>query len=337
MALEVPQAFLTKDEHHRYQEPQDRLYRLPPNHLQDLRDVARGVEESDAGVCCSYLVDSMSGEGSDFDEHALNALERFAEQSMTIDFVTEMFGVPVVSHWRSRIQRCRRAIARLHAQGDSRSVSILFVAYGYPDPLAKQLPELEQLGPVLGSLARYTDAVEGKRLELVKQEAARLRAGWAGPSAMPGDDDGRWAAVFDLVHERDARARADRLIGSVDALRAALAPFAEPMPQPRWVPGARHETHTEVKLENPMQLEGRRAARKEREAHHKERKATFVSQVWIEALKMLSGAEKAYHEAWLRSATIGGHGRAKEPGALPRRRDVHAPPSRVRGSGWSST
>lgn len=340
--LGVPRAHLTKDEHRRYEPAEDRIYRLPQNHAQDLRDVARGVEESDAGVCCSYLVDSMSGEGADFDEHALSAVERFAEQAMSFDFVTEMLGVPVVSRWRERVRRCRRALRLLHEGGDSRSVSVLMVAHGYPDPIAAAAPELLAMGP-LGSLARYVDATEGRRQELVRREAAALRRGWGLRHAVPEDagGDGRWQNLHDFLAEKDSRRMADAVVTSADALRDAFAPFSEPAPRPRFLRGEERELHVEVRPEPPPAFEARKEARRAREAAHRARRDAFAVAVRVDALKMISAAERAYHAAWLRSASSGEGGRARAGRDLERAeiyRGAEPAPvasARARGAGWS--
>lgn len=308
MALKVPETFLSKDETRRYADPELARFHLPPNHLADLRDVARGVEETDAGVCCSYLVDSMSGEGSDFDEHALNALERYAEQALTFEFLSETFGAPVVASWRARIQRCRRAVAALHLAGNHTAVSVLFVAYGYPDPILRQLPDLLELGYVLAPLAKYTDAVEERRVELVRS----LSLSAVRPS------------VVDLVAVRERAAWLDRTVSSGDALRAALSAFPEPPP-------------VQKVTESYAAFEARKAARKDRELAWRERRVSFLSAVRGEALRMLSAAEKAYHDAWLRSAaprTSAQGFRAKR--SYERRREPVIPPARLRGSGWST-
>lgn len=340
MALKVPDAFLS-DTRRVAPPEEERLYRLPANHVQDLRDVARGVEESDAGVCCSYLVDSMSGEGSDFDEHALNALERFAEQSLSFEFLAEMFGAAVVSHWRARVSRCRRALDRLRRAGEHGNACVLFVAHGYPDPLVRQIPELADLGPLLGSLARYTNATEERRLELVRAESARSSRA---PGTVPEDavSGERWAALYDLVHMREVRASVDRILSSSDALRAALAVFPEPEPVPGFVLAGDAPADGEGprlrRKESAREFEARKASRKERQTAHRDRRDAFVTAVRIDAAKMLSRAEKAYHEAWLRSAERGETGSfsGRFSSRFSRSTPI-VPPARVRGAGWGST
>lgn len=325
MALEVPDAFLTRKPQPHPRHPSeaspDGIFRLPPQHIPVLRDVARGAEESDAGLCCTYLIDTMGGEGADFDEHALHAIERFAEHAMNVSVLEHHFGA-VVSNWRARILRSRRAIACLRHHDDQRSANVIMVAYGYPDPLARQYPELAAWAAV-GNLARYTDHVEDHRQELVKAEAMTERRTFNAPTKDPGrgwrgvdrtkDEIDRTAGddriqtgsekaraaiavgldatqgnrgVVDLVRYRQRLRFADQAITSADALRAGLAPFDEPLAD-------------QAPDESRAAFEARKATRKERESAHRDRKATFLSHVHGQAVRMLSAAERAYHAAWI--------------------------------------
>jgi hypothetical protein len=276
-------------------------FRLAAHHVEVLRDVARGAEESDAGLCCSYLADVMSGEGADYDEHALTAVERFADRATEVLAIDIGQSVTAVSKWRGRVLRCRRALRRLRLAGDHKSASVLLVAYGYPDPLVRQIPELARFPAEHASLARYTDAVEARRKEMVEQEARALH-----PPPAPGDryreggdlrgmaerdgfDPEEFAKLVDLGRYRDKLAWADRAIGSADALRAALAPFGEPRP-PQGQDEPRHV------------FEARLAAARDRHAGHKARVEQFVTELKIEARRMLLTAERAYHACWLQSA-----------------------------------
>lgn len=301
MALEVPETFLSVTPGKRAARPTEeaRLFRLPPNHVLDLRDVARGVEESDVGVCCSYLVDSLSGAGADFDETALYDIERYVESALTADYLGELFGLRI-RNWRERLLRCRRALRRMHERGETESVAVLHVAHGYPDPFVRAFPELDKFGPI-ASLVRYTDAVEEKRQELVSFEA-RAKARNFGDRYRRSTEDGglrelaendgydpdEFANLIDLIERRDKRAFADRAISSGDALRSALAPFGEP-------PIVRREN------EAVLSFEARKASRKEREAAAREKKEAFLVRAKIEATRVLERAEKRYHEAWLRT------------------------------------
>lgn len=288
---------------HRNGQDEHRPFRLTQARIQDIRDVARGVEESDVGVCCSYLVDTMGGEGADYDEHALNLVERFVDSALDFGTETDPYGTlmkhPVIRAWRGRLQRTRRTFAALRHAGDHRSADILFVAHGYPDPLARSL--IDELGEKLqdcpiSALARYTDVVEEYRLLLARAEAKRS-------SFKPGDRylangtlhalavaDGRepekLAQLVNFSAYLESHARADRCISSGDALRHALAVFAEPAP-------------VQAPEEGRLAFEARRAARKERKEQHDNKRSSFLTQVRIQATKMLSRAEKAYHDAWL--------------------------------------
>lgn len=321
MALEVPRAFLSDDRPRPRPTEEERSYRLPPAHVQVLRDVARGVEESDVGVCCSYLVDSTSGEGADYDEHALNRLERFCEQSLTFDHLGALFGTAVVASWRSKVQRCRRTIIRLRERGDQHSANVLMVAHGYPDPIVAQLPDLGTFGP-LASLVRYTDEVERRRAELARAEAVTTTRRWVPETRMgrewrgvdmsadeikrdlgdartqTGSEKARAAmslgldarqgnaGVIDLVKHRQRLEWADRSTSSGDALRASLVTFHEPPAVQR-------------PLESHGAFESRKESRKAREQAHKDKRSAFLTQVRIEAMRMLSDAEQRYHGAWL--------------------------------------
>lgn len=318
MALNVPESFLT-DRRARPANANDdapSLFRLAPHHAQTLRDVAQGVEESDVGLACSYLVDQSSGEGADYDEHALDAIERYVDRAVGWDQVDFGRFVPALRQWRQRLGRCRRALRRLRERGDHESANVLMVAHGHADPIVRQLPELARLGAALGSLARYTDVVEARRRDLAKQLAAdagrrfdaplrRLGAELRGldPAtdaverqsgseraraalAMGLDAAAGNARVVDLARVRDRHRWADRSVASSDALRDALAPFCEPAVV--LAPG-----------EPKLAYEARRAAREARKDAHRDRAGAFVTALRLEAARMLSDAERAYHAAWL--------------------------------------
>ncbi len=318
MAATVSRVYLASVQHGRSEggDTDRTYYRLSEDREQDLRDVALGVEETNAGVCCRYLVDQLAGGGghADVDDdgyvHHLEAVERFVERYG--DFGKHR----LVRDWRNRMARCRRALARLSLAGLHRHVSVLHVAHGQPDPLARQFPELDSWGP-LASLARYTDAVERVRLEMARAEAAsRARASAYVPAAerpenrsSPGALLGglreavaqmgetheifrlaakhapkgtprrstvtreEGAVLFDLERHRGVVAHAERAISSGDALRHALAGI--------------HGSDED----------------KAHRAKEKDRRAAFVLEVKLEARRMLSDAEEAYHAAWYRSAT----------------------------------
>ncbi len=269
MALEVPPTFIAT---HTSRSEGAGLFRLPTDHQLDLQDVARGVEESDAGVCCSYLVDTSSGEGGDFDEFAPIGPERFAEDAIRFIAIDIAYSVPAVSRWRQKILRCRRALARLRAAGQGHDVSVLHVAYGYPDPIVRQLPDLLAMSVKLGVLVRYTDAVEEKRAEMVRAEATRRNA----------------SNVVDLSQRRTLLRYYDRIVSSSDALRSALAPFSEPCV-------VRDEG------EGMLDYEARREQRRGREEAFRQKRAAFMTKAKIQAVQMLARAEERYHQSWLAS------------------------------------
>lgn len=247
------------------------LFRLLPQHIQDLRDVASGSEEGDAGICCSYLIDAASGEGADYDEHALAALERFADRALEVD-IGDVGWVPVVRQWRARVLRARRALRLLRERGDHQHASVLYVAHGHPDPIVAQLPPLATLPSELRSLARYTATVEAWRGDMVRM---RAREAAHEPPGAPSD----------LARHRALMSRFDHQLSSGDALRDALAPFHEPLVRDR------AEDYTDFATQVDV--------RKARRAAYEERRECFLADVQREALRMLSHAEAAYYAAWL--------------------------------------
>ncbi len=271
MALEVPPTFIATHTN-RPDDGTRSLFRLPTDHQLDLQDVARGVEESDAGVCCSYLIDMSSGEGADFDEFAPIGPERFADDAIRFIAIDIACSAPVVSRWRQKILRCRRALVRMREAGDHRDVSVLHVAYGYPDPIVRQLPELLSMSVKLGVLVRYTDAVEEKRTEMVRAEATRRNA----------------SNVIDLNQRRSLLRYYDRIISSSDALRSALAPFGE-------------ASVVRTGDEGTLDYEARKEARRGREEAYRQKRSAFLTKAKIQAVKMLAHAEERYHQSWLAS------------------------------------
>lgn len=282
-----------------------RSWRLPPNHITDLRDVAKGVEETNAGVCCRYLVDQLDGSGvsADIDEDGyvnhLDAVERFCDQ----------YGVwkhPTVITWRKRIDRCRRAIAMMHLTGDHKAVSVLHVVYGYPDPFVRSFPKkvLEAFGE-LASLAKYTDAVEVRRQEVARTEATEKATRFEAevsryeivPESAIHAAELAWmkdeqlesnavrhgfrpeygADLATVIRHRDYYQYALRVISSSDALRSHI--------------------NTEVEKdwdETPEHFQAQKEAADVR-------RDIIVSQIKVEADQMLVAASRRYHAAWLAS------------------------------------
>jgi hypothetical protein len=250
-------------------------FRLPQSHIKDIGRVARAEDETSAGLL-SAILDATPADGADYDEHALNALERFVEERLGIDLGEDGLVVAVTA-FRAAALRCRRALRRLRERGDHRSVDVLYVAHGPADPFVFQLPELAdaKFPTELRSLARYTDAVELVRVDLVHHKARKAASGEPN-------------AAIDLSRHRALLLWNDRNTSSADALRHALTPFREPIAQ--------------EPDEHEPAYAARKEARKARQAAHNDRRGAFLTEVRREALVMLSEAERAYHDAWLASA-----------------------------------
>lgn len=245
----------------------DAPWRLPAHHAADLGDVARGVEETNAGVCTRYLVDQLACSGrADIDEDGyinhLESVERFCDRF-------EVWRHPVVATWRMRIKRCRRALARMRSIGAHEDVAVLYVSYGQPDPiLLDVLPLLPELlgerWPVcpLASLARYTAPVEDRRMDLVRTEVAL-----SSPT-------------------RERFAWLDGIVTSSDALRDAVAPYTEDMPM-------------QHRSEPDHVYQGRVTARTLRRQAHDARREAFALDVKLATSRVLNHAERQYHAAWM--------------------------------------
>jgi len=133
---------------------------------------------------------------------------------------TELAGFRWKAHPpHERRTRARRALGLLRDSDGYRHYAVLHVVYGWPDPFLRTLaPEARAaLGPEYGALARYTDAVEERRQELVKAEAGRWPSAYASTPALA-----------DIELRRSRLALADRIISSGDALRAATDRFETP-------------------------------------------------------------------------------------------------------------
>lgn len=294
MAVAFPKVYLAavRPEHNGRKGGEERPWRLPPNHVQDIRDVALGVEESNAGVCCRYLLDTLAGGGSaDVDEDGyvnhLHDVERFVER------YGDFGKIPAIVTWRHRLRRSRRTITLLRAEGDHRSADVLLVAYGHPDPSTAHLVPL--LPREHANLARYTDAVELKRIDLVRAETSKLAARWEAQ----GD-------VVRLAARRELFERASRVISSGDGLRLGLEAFTEPNVARGFILlEAVVEGPPRMRPESAHELEIRREARKERQKAHDSKREAFLLDVKLDAHRMLVAAEKAYHKAWLRTGGSG--------------------------------
>lgn len=294
-------------------------YRLRPCHQADLRDVARGVEETNAGIATKYLRDgllaTLSGAHDDDEDIGfveLHDLERFCDRF-------SVWAHPAVITWRRRVTRCRRAVDRLREAGAHAHASVLHVVYGHPDPSVRSLPGhlLSYLGE-LAPLARYVPAVEDRRREMARLEAMRLTrepgrvdatrsvpehwgAGETDPLAESAEEAAeavrRGAAVrmgipaaatagtLDLVRHRERYDWALRATSSGDALRAATAPYGVPPPKK----GAG---------EGKADFHAREAAHEERRSAWDARVAAFAVRAREEADLMLGDASRAYQAAW---------------------------------------
>lgn len=314
-----------------------RSFRLSKPMLAVIEDVARGIEEGESGLksCalgalaaaeagaktsevasrhhhevaivededeCFNLIGDYLAQGFTFGEvkdivalgggstHLL-ALERWCERvrlSCNPDLI------PATPHamyaWTSttlheRRRRCRAAFRSLRATAVGlKHAAILHVVYGWPDPFVRSLgPDVESaLGREYGPLARYTDVVEAKRQDLVRAEASRRHRAYVSPvqnepagslaAALAYDGERREALrlaakhgveasrnVFDLERQRSLQAWADRVVSSGDALRAATDKEATP---------------------------------------EKSEREIFITNVRIEANRMLTEASVAFFEAW---------------------------------------
>ncbi len=310
MAVAVPNTFLSSVREFRpREEREEKAWKLAPNHVADLKDIARGVEETNAGIATRYLIDSLSSGGlveidGDGYIHHLHEIEKFCDR----------YGVwahPTIITWRRRLARARRAIYRMHDAKFHKYVCVLFVVYGYPDPSTREMTKKVQdyLGD-MASLARYTNVVEVRRHELARNEAVQTsqRAetikvartkdvpecwgdGYVKPLApteeealtdvhramavRQGLNASHGPALVDQMHHRDRYEYAMRVISSSDALRSILAPAGERE-------DGESKEHFDQRKEN---VETRRDS--------------LLSQIKFECTKLVEASTKAYHRAWL--------------------------------------
>lgn len=263
-------------------------WRLPAQHRQDIRDVAYGVEESEAGVCTKYLLDELERKGPPPEgDVLLFDAEAFVEQYvMNTLLLKKLFGAHVID-WRERILRSRRAFARLYECGDHHSVGVLHMAYGPPDPITKDWPRTSQdfLGRELVGLVRFTDGTEHVRKMLVRERAIPR----PDPNAF-----GNWFATrnmeptqpieetIELARVRERERHYDAVISSGDALRFIF----EVAPVPR------------LPNEEKQAWNDRRSSTRNAED---QRRAAFLTVVRMQASAMLANASRAYHAAWMAS------------------------------------
>lgn len=303
--------------------------RAGQRHVADLRDVARGAEESSVGLACRYLVDRTL-EGAGGEEEVLDdaggvvrlrllALERWCDAN-------DVFTHADVVTWHRRLRRCRRALIALREAGRGFSADALMVAFGPPDPWARDLAGRKvagdrTLGELFGrwelvALAKYTDAVEARRADLVAERWAARQA-WLdereralGP-AMPlapvlrvlGQTDAvrvfvrydEWPddrSAAEVMADEMALPRArltheDRATSSADAFLWAIAPNPEPRPVRRID-------------EDKAPYAERFRAWEGRDAERGAARAEFLLAVRRDADLLLASAMALYHDAWLR-------------------------------------
>lgn len=249
-------------------------WRLPRHHAQDLRDVACGLEESDAGIRTRYLMD---GEDHDrapaFDHTPLHDVEAFCERF-------DVFARDGANQWRAGVRRCRAALRRMQRAGGQHHVSVLHVVHGPRDPFVKLLDRqvLDAFGE-LAALLRYTQTTEDRRRALVREALARDAALF--PSGV-----GR---IIQLADYRERERFLERVTSSGDAVRAALAPFADAPPRPR-------------PDESRSGFDTRQRAFAERSRAHADRRRSFLDGGRRDADEMLTRASRAYSAAWQASA-----------------------------------
>ena len=307
MPIKNPGTFVADLKQFRRSEQEERkTTKLSREHIEDLRDIAQGVEESNVGICCRYLIDTMSGMGADYDEVALDMLEKFCEDN---DLFNEQFrSNPIIGEWRKRIRRARRTIKRLHEIGHHKTVSVLFVVYGHPDPFISIFPAeiLVRLNQY-ASLAKYTDVVEVKRQEMARLYAAKMPCNSPQFVSEFGVQDFRYAlesflwmqaeesyhraeairhgynaehgsTLMELMRQKDRFDWALRSISSSDVIRVMFAPT------PDRFPGESGEHYKERKENAQLKLD------------------SFVTNILLEAKTMHDEAAKDYHHHWLKCA-----------------------------------
>lgn len=273
-----------------------KAFRLPKNITDELEAIARGYDSGDAGLRSLFVADAhrqaglTSGGGKNGDADSVAAWQRGeqdeADRAMVeaageaLDagrslFVPPMIGGPLrmfdAERWCDmrlevepseremwhvarrnsyrRRERVRAALdaVRLRAHGHAH-VATLHIVYGFPDPFIATLPldvvrrwNDDTVHPLAG-LARYTDAVE-----TVRQE---------------------------LVGDHPMTAWADRVTSSTDAIRWALRPHL-----------TRDEDADDAEHQASL-------------ARHRARREAFVTDVKLDASRMLKDASEALRDAW---------------------------------------
>lgn len=235
-------------------------------------------------------------------------------------------------------QRCHRTMATLRREPDGHShVAVLHIVYGWADPFVGTLPAEVRvaLGREFAPLARYTDAVEAKRVELVKVETteAATRKWVAAPTKDPGrawrgvdmstdkidraaicrDAEGRLRVGDTRVQSGSEGARAALSLGlRAEQKNAGVVDLARYRAKSEWYDrlltsgdGLRYAVapfaepmpvHGEG--ENPAHWEARKEERKARRLEHEARIDAFISAVKRDANRMLTAASEAFRDAW---------------------------------------
>lgn len=303
MAIQVSPVYIADYRRRKDGVGKEPKWRLPREKIACLQDVARGVEETNVGIACRYLIDHLSNIGSsDIDEDGyinhLSPLENFCDRY-------DIWGHnEIIETWRRDIRRCRRAIERMRLAGQGKHASVLFIVYGYPDPSVRDLPKrvLDTLGE-LSALARYTERVEDHRKELARQEAVRLSQNIQ-PMELPptsnwienfmrkdaseaeqvsmairhGYRSEAGGVMLDLIRHRDRYEWALRVVSSGDALRSLFAPISNREE-------GESQDHFMIRKEN---------AETKRDA--------VTTEIKLQAVEMLKEASLVYKEAWRASA-----------------------------------
>jgi len=147
--------------------------------------------------------------------------------------------------------------------------AVLHIVYGWPDPFVGTLPPeiVVDLGPDLSRLARYTDAVEGRRLDLAHREALRRSSAASGVVRLGGV--GGYTDV--LAYEK-------RCLTSGDALRSATTPCR-----------GKREDETKEQYREIVFIPARDA------------RDAFLTAVKLDANRMLTEASAAFRDAWQES------------------------------------
>lgn len=204
--------------------------------------------------------------------------ERWCDSNLEANELGDGVNRVVDSERRRRLRRCRATFAVLRSDpARTFHAGVLGVTYGGLDPTSQREHMYQKLWGDLAPLARFTDAVEDRRHAMVAEAVAQWRAARLAEGVAKRCTEEHHAVVRSLVfeiHDVPAYARhVDRELTSGDALREALAPLAT------------------VPDESP-------SARKARTEAHKDARTMFISDVNVQADKMLARASEAYREAW---------------------------------------